>query len=153
MAYEPRDYINETAYADISDTQPTTDVGQFTDPNEVVAGELAPVASYNGPSAADFAASAEAVMNGGLSHNNTSPTSADLVQAQMALTQPASITTTNQRGKSVTKPDRPVTKNDAGKFICTWPGCTDTTKEYSRRCEWRYVFPKTCFSFSFFSIY
>lgn len=40
------------------------------------------------------------------------------------------------RSKPVPKPDREVTKNMAGRFYCNWPGCTEETKEFGRKCEW-----------------
>lgn len=131
MAYEERDFIHETAYAaDIPGTQATTDPGHFTNPNDAVVGELAPVATYNAPTAADFAATAGAA----LTLNDSPPT--DLAQVES----PQSATTTHQqRVKAIAKPDRPITKNAEGKFICTYSGCTDDIKEYSRKCEWRYV--------------
>lgn len=43
------------------------------------------------------------------------------------------------RSKPVPKPDREVTKNANGKFVCKYPGCTEEHKEFGRKCEWRFV--------------
>ncbi|KAG9234872.1 putative zinc finger protein GLI2 [Amylocarpus encephaloides] len=40
------------------------------------------------------------------------------------------------RSRAIAKPDREVTKAEDGKFLCTWPGCTEDTKTFSRKCEW-----------------
>lgn len=40
------------------------------------------------------------------------------------------------RSKPIPKPDREVTKGEDGKFICTWPGCTEDVRVFSRKCEW-----------------
>lgn len=44
------------------------------------------------------------------------------------------------RSKPVPKPDREVTKDANGRFYCSWAGCTEETKDFGRKCEWRYVF-------------
>ncbi|KAI2630022.1 hypothetical protein GGS21DRAFT_492129 [Xylaria nigripes] len=43
---------------------------------------------------------------------------------------------TQPRMKPIPKPQRQVVKNLEGKFVCTWPDCTSTSKEFSRKCEW-----------------
>ncbi|KAF7874099.1 hypothetical protein EAF04_002771 [Stromatinia cepivora] len=40
------------------------------------------------------------------------------------------------RSKPVPKPDREITKDANGRFYCTWPGCTEETKDFNRKCEW-----------------
>ncbi|KAI9742282.1 MAG: hypothetical protein M1818_004182 [Claussenomyces sp. TS43310] len=40
------------------------------------------------------------------------------------------------RSKPVPKPDREVTKDGNGKFICRFLGCTEEIKEFGRKCEW-----------------
>ena len=34
------------------------------------------------------------------------------------------------------KPGGEATKEDNGRFICTWTGCTEETKHFNRKCEW-----------------
>jgi len=41
------------------------------------------------------------------------------------------------RSKPVPKPDRMVTKDENGRFYCTWPGCTEDVRDFGRKCEWR----------------
>ncbi|KAI1805161.1 hypothetical protein F4811DRAFT_235659 [Daldinia bambusicola] len=36
----------------------------------------------------------------------------------------------------VIKPNRVATKNRDGKFVCSFPGCTDEVKVFGRKCEW-----------------
>lgn len=40
------------------------------------------------------------------------------------------------RSRPIPKPDRQVTKSEDGKFICTWAGCSEDVKSFSRKCEW-----------------
>lgn len=40
------------------------------------------------------------------------------------------------RLKPIPKPDREVRKTRDGKYLCTATGCTDETKEFTRKCEW-----------------
>ncbi|CAG8953324.1 hypothetical protein HYFRA_00003533 [Hymenoscyphus fraxineus] len=40
------------------------------------------------------------------------------------------------RSRAIPKPDREVTKDPDGRFICTWAGCTEDTKTFGRKCEW-----------------
>ncbi|KAI1437785.1 hypothetical protein GGR50DRAFT_604307 [Xylaria sp. CBS 124048] len=44
--------------------------------------------------------------------------------------------TIQSRMKPIPKPQRPVVKNNEGRFICTWPDCTSIAKEFIRKCEW-----------------
>ncbi|KAH8671436.1 hypothetical protein BX600DRAFT_459047 [Xylariales sp. PMI_506] len=43
---------------------------------------------------------------------------------------------TPQRSKPIPKPDRDVKKNAQGKFLCTYPACTEEVREFNRKCEW-----------------
>ncbi|KAI0206710.1 hypothetical protein F4808DRAFT_466687 [Astrocystis sublimbata] len=40
------------------------------------------------------------------------------------------------RMKPIPKPERQATKNDQGKFICTWKDCDAAVREFPRKCEW-----------------
>lgn len=40
------------------------------------------------------------------------------------------------RSKPVPKPDRPVTKDTDGRFVCNWQGCDEPVKHFNRKCEW-----------------
>lgn len=40
------------------------------------------------------------------------------------------------RSKPVPKPDRPITKDANGRFYCDWANCTETVKDFGRKCEW-----------------
>lgn len=43
------------------------------------------------------------------------------------------------RSRAIPKPDREITKDTDGRFICTWPACTEDTKVFNRKCEWSKV--------------
>jgi hypothetical protein len=40
------------------------------------------------------------------------------------------------RSKPIPKPDREATKNEAGRYVCTWVGCTEEVRDFGRKCEW-----------------
>lgn len=128
VVYEPRNFIHDGSYPPIDDHHhdPSPDTDRFTDPSDAVANELATsVATFTAPP--PFATEARLELPAAPVATVTTPASKE--------NSPSA--TTPQRLKSVPKPDREVTRNLEGKFICTWPGCTEEAKEFSRRCEWR----------------
>ncbi|KAI1372936.1 hypothetical protein F4677DRAFT_431292 [Hypoxylon crocopeplum] len=42
----------------------------------------------------------------------------------------------HSRQKAIPRPDRNPTKNRDGKYVCTFPGCTEQVKAFARKCEW-----------------
>lgn len=40
------------------------------------------------------------------------------------------------RSKPVPKPDRPITKDQNGRYVCDWVGCEEHVKDFGRKCEW-----------------
>ncbi|OLN86468.1 Transcriptional factor SWI5 [Colletotrichum chlorophyti] len=48
----------------------------------------------------------------------------------------AEASTPSSRVKCIPKPEREVTKQPDGKFYCTFPGCTEETQVFTRKCEW-----------------
>ncbi|TEA14993.1 Cell wall transcription factor ACE2 [Colletotrichum sidae] len=48
----------------------------------------------------------------------------------------AEASTPPSRVKCIPKPEREVTKQADGKFYCTFPGCTEETQVFIRKCEW-----------------
>jgi hypothetical protein len=155
MAFEPRDFIHDDDHypSGLSGTPTTSDPTRFADPSDAVVGELACVATYNGPTSVDYTGGAGATLNLAspatvVAEQESPPTANDLVSAQMNSAQTASTQmapmapiqmTSRQLAKAIPKPDRPVTKNaDGSKFICTFNGCEDKLREWTRKCEWRY---------------
>lgn len=41
------------------------------------------------------------------------------------------------RSKPIPKPDREVTKDHNGRFVCLWETCTEEVRNFGRKCEWR----------------
>jgi hypothetical protein len=41
-----------------------------------------------------------------------------------------------QRAKAIPKPEREISKNARGKYECTWQGCSESVREFNRKCEW-----------------
>ncbi|KAK4192939.1 cell wall transcription factor ACE2 [Podospora australis] len=68
-------------------------------------------------------------------HSLSSPPSSHAVS--MPLHKDDSPTaTTPQRSKAIPKPQREETKNNEGKFVCTYLGCMEDVREFGRKCEW-----------------
>ncbi len=130
VAYESRGYIHDGSYPAIDDHHETSpDADRFADPTDSVVNELASVATFNAPTA----------------FIDTSEPRLDLSTA--TLTKEDSPTaTTPSRSKAIPKPDREVTKNGDGKYVCTWPGCTEDVKQFGRKCEWKSVIPSPAHS-------
>ncbi|KAI1389575.1 uncharacterized protein F4822DRAFT_205314 [Hypoxylon trugodes] len=75
----------------------------------------------------------------------TSPNSPDLGSPNLLgpLTPPESLPSASKtaghrsvRRRPIPKPHREVTKNREGKFCCTFPGCSEKVKTFTRKCEW-----------------
>lgn len=151
MAFEPRDFIHDDDHypTGLSGTPTTGDPTRFGDPSDAVVGELASVATYNEPTSVDYTTSAGATLNlaspaTAVAEQESPPTANDLVSAQISSAQMAPMAsnqmTSRQLAKAIPKPDRAITKNaDGSKFICTFNGCGDKIREWTRKCEWRYV--------------
>lgn len=127
VVYEPRAFIHEGSYPPIDDHHhhdPTPDADRFPDPSDAVVNELATVATFTAPPPPFVDTAAE--------------TRIDIPAATSTISKEESpAATTPHRIKAIPKPDREVTRNLEGKFICTWPGCTEEAKEFGRRCEWK----------------
>ncbi|KAL2017595.1 hypothetical protein VTK56DRAFT_1968 [Thermocarpiscus australiensis] len=141
VVYEPRNFIHDGSYPPIDDHHhdPTPDADRFSDPSDAVVNELVTVASFTAPPPPfvdtaeprldlPAAAAAAAAAATSTSTSASAPTSAPKEESPTA--------TTPQRIKAIPKPDREVTRNLEGKFVCTWPGCTEEPKEFNRKCEW-----------------
>jgi hypothetical protein len=102
------------------------DSDRFTDPADAVADALA--ASGYHSTAQMLEDAADARIEARLDGLSSSPMKED---------SPSS--SSNQRVKPIPKPDREITKNVDGKFVCTWPNCTEDIKEFGRKCEWKSV--------------
>lgn len=153
MAFEPRDFIHDDDHypTGLSGTPTTSDPTRFGDSSDTAVGELAPVATYNEPTSVEYTAGADATINLAnpatvAAEQNSPSTVSDLVSAQMNSAQMAATQldpiasmqmTSRQLAKTIPKPDRPITKNaDGSKFICTFNGCNDKIREWTRKCEW-----------------
>jgi hypothetical protein len=126
VAYEHREFIHDGSYPTMGDQHiPSPDPDAFADHNDVVVGELANGVAYGGgvPNFTDADPNQHLDL--------TSPTQHATVDAT-AVPDTAQL----QRVPAVAKPERPVTKNAAGKFVCEWVGCNDAVKEWTRKCEW-----------------
>lgn len=127
VVYEARNFIHDGNYPSMGDPQEhdrDPDADRFTDPNDAVVSELASVTSaYNAPP--HILSEPDTRMEARL----------DLPASPMKDSSPSAATP--QRLKAIPKPERDVTKNADGKFVCTWPNCVEAVKVFSRKCEWK----------------
>ncbi|KAK4154601.1 hypothetical protein C8A00DRAFT_42671 [Chaetomidium leptoderma] len=129
VVYEPRSFIHDGCYPPMDDPQdPTQDAVRFTDPTDAVVNELATtVATFAAPHQ-QYVDTPEPQLD--------LPAAPPVVTTTTASKEDSPTATTPQRIKAIPKPDREVTRNLEGKFICTWPGCAEEPKEFIRKCEW-----------------
>ncbi|KAK0728586.1 hypothetical protein B0T26DRAFT_640177 [Lasiosphaeria miniovina] len=122
VVFETRNFIHDGNYPPMDEHHhdPNPDPDRFSDPTDAVVNELATVATFNAPPP-NFVDTSEPRLDLGAPplSKEDSPTA-----------------TTPQRIKAIPKPDREVTKNIDGKYVCTWPGCSEDMKEFGRKCEW-----------------
>ncbi|KAL2160615.1 hypothetical protein VTH06DRAFT_1303 [Thermothelomyces fergusii] len=129
VVYEPRNFIHDGSYPPMDDNHdPSPEADRFTDPADAVVNELATtVATFTAPHS-QFVDTPEPPRLDLPAAPSTAATSPPKEESPNA--------TTPQRVKAIPKPDREVTRNLEGKFICTWPGCSEEPKEFTRKCEW-----------------
>ncbi|KAK1761022.1 hypothetical protein QBC47DRAFT_19871 [Echria macrotheca] len=121
VVYEPRNIFHDGGYPPMDDHHdPNPDADRFADPGDSVVGALAGVAEYNGP---------------GPAFDTPEPPRLDLGSSTLAKEDSPTVTTPS-RIKAIPKPDREITKNADGKYVCTYPGCSEDVKEFGRKCEW-----------------
>lgn len=112
VVFESRDYLNSGSYPPIDD-HPTPDADRFSDPDPVTG-------------LAEAFAAPNQYVDG----------SVDLGGPPLSK-ENSPIVTTPSRMKAIPKPDREVTKNMDGKYVCSWVGCTEDIREFGRKCEWK----------------
>ncbi|KAK3299162.1 uncharacterized protein B0H64DRAFT_415546 [Chaetomium fimeti] len=129
VVYEPRSFIHDGGYPPMDDHHdPSPDADRFTDPTDAVVNELATtVATFTAPHS-QFVDATEPRLD--------LPVGPPPATTTTAVKEDSPIATTPQRIKAIPKPDREVTRNLEGRFICTWPGCAEEPKEFVRKCEW-----------------
>jgi len=113
VVFESRDYLAGGSYPPIDD-HPTPDPDRFSETDPVTG--LEAVANFTAPQYVDGTVD----LGGPPLSKENSP-----------------IVTTPSRLKAIPKPDREVTKNMDGKYVCSWPGCTEEIRECGRKCEWK----------------
>lgn len=129
VAFEPRDFIHDGNYPPMGDTHvPSPEGDAFADHNEAVANGLADSVKYIGTGVSNFDAADDDL-------DLASPPAQTIARP----TPPPSDGHLQQRIKAVPKPNRVAVKNADGKFICDYDGCEEEVREFSRKCEWRYV--------------
>jgi hypothetical protein len=124
VVYETRNLMDGT-YPSMGEP---SDNGEFLEPGD----ELVAMAAAAGYSGAGLTTAA--LLSDNESKKDESPTP----------TTPGGSTGGGGGGgriKPIPKPERNVVKNARGYWECTWPNCNEDTKEFSRKCEFKYVYP------------
>jgi hypothetical protein len=130
VVYEPRSFIHDGGYPPMDDHHDSPDADRFTDPTDAVVNELATtVATFTAPHS-QFVEATEPRLDLPVGPPPATTTTVTKEDSPIA-------TTPQQRIKAIPKPDREVTRNLEGRFICTWPGCAEEPKEFIRKCEWK----------------
>ncbi|GKT44973.1 transcriptional regulator CBF1 [Colletotrichum spaethianum] len=153
VVYEPRNFMHDGSYPPIGDP----DHDHNVDPTaQYQATDVPDLASYN--PTASMLGDDRSLMPDGLDDGSVGvsdatrldlsapPTLASLPsQLPPALPEPlpsnnnkddGEASTPSSRVKCIPKPEREVTKQPDGKFYCTFPGCTEETQVFTRKCEW-----------------
>lgn len=130
VAYEPRNFMHDGSYPNMDDHNDSTpDTDRFTDPSDPVVSELATVVAFPAPASTNFVEHVPEPVP------EPQPVRLELSSLPLHKGDSPSAPAT-QRIRPIAKPDREITKNLDGKFVCSWPGCTEDVKEFSRKCEW-----------------
>ena len=134
----PHDGTSQAFYPTLDDDHhhdATSDADRFTDPTDSVVTNLASIATYNAPTATFVDTTEHRLDDTRLEDHQLDDTRLDGLPSPGKEESPTA--TTPQRVKSIPKPDRTVVKNAEGKYVCSWPGCTEDTREFGRKCEWK----------------
>ncbi|KAK4211654.1 cell wall transcription factor ACE2 [Rhypophila decipiens] len=137
--FEPRfthDAASQAFYPSLDDDHhdATADSERFADPTDSVVENLASIASFNAPTTPFVDTTEHRLDDTRLEdHRLEEPRLEDLASPPK---EDSPTATTPQRIKAIPKPDRTVVKNAEGKYVCSWPDCTEETKEFNRKCEW-----------------
>lgn len=139
----PHDGTSQAFYPTLEDEHPDTapDSERFPDPTDTDVTNLATIATFNAPASAFVGTTEHRLDEPRLDdprledHRLEEPRLDGLTGSPPKEDSPAA--TTPQRVKAIPKPDRTVVKNADGKYVCSWPGCTEETREFGRKCEWK----------------
>ncbi|WYZ41380.1 hypothetical protein EsH8_V_000275 [Colletotrichum jinshuiense] len=152
VVYEPRNFMHDGSYPPIGDP----DHDHNGDPTaQYQASDVPDLASYN--PGASMLTDDRSLMPDGLGDDSVGvpdATRLDLSAPPSLASLPSNLppalpeplpsnnkddgeaSTPSSRVKCIPKPEREVTKQPDGKFYCTFPGCTEETQVFTRKCEW-----------------
>lgn len=141
VAYEPRSFHDDSPYAPVGENDHDLNKYINTEANVADMADLA-AATYepttNDTSSATFGASPSPALDlGPVAPPNVDPANVPVrelspaIQSVLNSTQP-----TPTRSKPIAKPNREVTKDESGKYVCTWADCKEPDRKFRRKCEW-----------------
>lgn len=133
----PHDGTSQAFYNTLDDEHhdATADPDRFTDPTDSVVTNLASIATFNAPTGTFVDTTEHRLDDTRLEDHRLEETRLEELASPPKEDSPTA--TTPQRIKAIPKPDRAVVKNAEGKYVCSWPGCTEETREFGRKCEWK----------------
>lgn len=130
VSFEHRDFMHDSTYPSMGDHHiASPEADNFTTHHDTVVNELTDGVNYNDPGIPQF--------DGADEHLDLDTHPAQVV---MQATPPPNDRHL-LRNKAIPKPNRKITKNGDGKYICEHVGCEEEVKTFGRKCEWRYVPP------------
>ncbi|KAK7737877.1 hypothetical protein SLS53_006255 [Cytospora paraplurivora] len=140
VAYEPRSFHDDSPYAPVGENDHDLNKYINTEANVADMADLA-AATYepaNDASSATFGASPSPALDlGPVAPPNVDPANVPVRELSPAIQQGLDSTQpTSTRSKAIAKPNREVTKDESGKYICTWTDCKEPDRKFRRKCEW-----------------
>ncbi|OHE97192.1 C2H2 transcription factor [Colletotrichum orchidophilum] len=152
VVYEPRNFMHDGSYPPIGDHDHDHVLDQT---GQYQASDVPDLASYNPTSS--MLGDDRSLMPDGLDDGSvgvpdatridlSAPTTLASLPSSLPPSLPEPLPSNNKdegeastptsRVKCIPKPEREVTKQPDGKFYCTFPGCTEETQIFTRKCEW-----------------
>lgn len=146
VAYEPR-FHDDSPYAPVGENghghdhdHDHSDLNKYinTEANVDMADLAAATYEPSGGEPSPFDASSPDLDLGPIAPPDIDPTNVPVHEASPATMDGDTMTTTPpRRSNPIPKPDRPITRNEDGQYVCQYPGCTEVIKTFNRKCEWK----------------
>lgn len=142
VAYDAR-YHDGSPYAPVGENDHDTDHSDLhkyinTEANVDMADLAAATYEHSGDEPSPFDASSPGLDLGPIAPPNVDPTNVPIHETSPAVVDGDNMAPTPpRRSNPIPKPDRPVTKNEHGQYECRYEGCTESTRTFNRKCEWK----------------
>lgn len=142
VAYEPR-YHDGSPYAPVGENDHDhdhSDLNKYinTEGNVDMADLAAATYEPSGDEPSPFDTSSPGLDLGPIAPPNVDPTNVPIQETSPAMTDGDNMTRTpSKRSKPIAKPDRTVTRNEVGQYVCRHADCNEGIRTFNRKCEWK----------------